>query len=62
MPGHNPNVYFTSVVFGLKLMAVIIVADATLSMFHSFCKERLSIGIAAFTATFLLILPSIWSQ
>ena len=62
MPGHNPNVYFTSVVFGLKLMAVIIVADATLSMFHSFCKERLSIGIAAFTATFLLILPGLWSQ
>ena len=53
---------FNGVVQGLKLLAVIVVADATLTMFKTFCKEKLSIGLMVFTSAVLLIVPSMWSQ
>lgn len=54
--------WFAGVVHGLKLLAVVVVADATLSMFNSFCKETRAISIAVLTAAALLIFPSLWTQ
>ena len=58
----NASDLFSGIVHGLKLLAVVVVADATLSMFKAFCKERLSISIAVLTATTLLLLPGLWVQ
>jgi len=60
--GDHSNLYFTGVIHGLKLLAVVVVADATLSMFNSFCQERLAVALAVLTAITLLLLPSLWSQ
>ncbi len=60
--GQNSSVLFSAIVHGLKLLAVVVVADATLSMFKSFCKEKLSISIAVLTSATLLWLPSLWTQ
>jgi len=54
--------WFAGLVHGLKLLAVVVVADATLSMFHTFCKNKRAISIMIFTATTLLIIPGIWTQ
>ena len=59
---HDSNQWFAGVVHGLKLLAVVVVADATLSMFNSFCKENRAISIAVITAAALLIFPSLWTQ
>jgi len=53
---------FSGVVSGLKLFAVVVVADATYSMFNTFCKNRLSTILMILTAVSLLLLPSIWTQ
>lgn len=58
----NSGNLFSGIVHGLKLLAVVVVADATLSMFKSFCKEKLSISIAVLTSATLLLLPSLWTQ
>ena len=50
------------VISGLKLLAVIVVADATLTMFKTFCKERLAAGLMALTSVLLLIAPGLLSQ
>jgi chromate transporter len=50
------------VIHGLKLLAVVVVADATLNMQRSFCKESSSLLIAVLTAVALLIAPGIWVQ
>lgn len=49
-------------VHGLKLFAVVVVADAVLSMQKSFCTERTTLGIAVITAVFLLAFPSLITQ
>ena len=54
--------FFPGIIKGLKLLAVVVVADATSSMFKSFCKDKSSIALAVFTAVFVLTLPSIWTQ
>ena len=59
---HDSNQWFAGVVHGLKLLAVVVVADATLSMFNSFCKENRAISIAVITAAALLVFPSLWTQ
>ena len=53
---------FDGVIHGLKLFAVIVVADATLKMGKSFCQDRLSIGIATATAILLWCIAGIWVQ
>lgn len=50
------------VISGLKLLAVIVLADATLTMFKAFCKERLAAGLMALTSVLLLIAPGLLSQ
>jgi len=53
---------FSGIIHGFKLLAVVVVADATLKMFRTFCKEKISIGIAALTASALLWMPGLWTQ
>lgn len=53
---------FQSIIHGLKLLAAIVVADATLGMFGNFCRNRISIGLCVFTAAALLIAPGLWTQ
>lgn len=58
----NDQAILSGVIHGLKLLAVIVVADATLTMFKMFCKKRLTISIFAFSSLFLIFLPSLLSQ
>ncbi|MGD8171021.1 chromate efflux transporter [Vibrio sp. TRT 21S02] len=53
---------FQSVVHGLKLLAVVVVADATWGMYKNFCQSKLSTGLCVFTAIALLVMPSILTQ
>jgi chromate transporter len=48
---------FLGVVHGLKLLAVIVVADATLGMFRTFCRTRVSLSIFFLTTGALLAAP-----
>jgi len=50
------------VIQGLKLLAVIVVADASLSMFKSFCKDKLSIALMVISTLCLLVFPGLWTQ
>jgi len=56
------TVYFNGLVKGLKLLAVVVVADAVLSMYSSLCKGRLTGLMCILTASALLIIPSITTQ
>ncbi|QBF82544.1 chromate efflux transporter [Shewanella maritima] len=49
-------------IHGLKLLAVVIVADATLGMFKQFCQRSAAQLIAAFTAITLIIFPAMATQ
>jgi chromate transporter len=53
---------FEQVVHGLKLLAVVVVADATWGMYKNFCKHKVSVALAFITAIVLLIVPSLTSQ
>ena len=61
-PGAAAGHWSGGVISGLKLLAVIVVADATLTMFKTFCAERLAAGIMALTSVLLLIAPGSLSQ
>src|SRR5574344_3011600 len=41
----NDSIYVNSIIYALKLFAVVVVLDATLSMFKSFCKDKITIAI-----------------
>jgi chromate transporter len=56
------NNMFDGIVTGLKLLAVIVVADACLNMFKAFCKDRLSILLMVLSTVFLLAVPNLWTQ
>ncbi|GAB2667469.1 chromate efflux transporter [Vibrio panuliri] len=53
---------FQSIVHGLKLLAVVVVADATWGMYKNFCKNTLSVSLCLVTAIALLTIPSIATQ
>lgn len=53
---------FQNVVHGLKLLAVIVVADATWGMYKNFCQSKLTAGLCVLTAIILLIAPSVMTQ
>ena len=53
---------FNGVIHGLKLMAVVVVADATFGMYKSFCASKLTSALCVLTALTLLIIPGIYSQ
>ena len=53
---------FKSIVHGLKLLAVVVVADATWGMYKNFCQTKLTAGLCVATAIALLLVPSITTQ
>ncbi len=56
------TVYFGGFVKGLKLLAVVVVADAVLGMYATFCRRRLAGALCILTASALLVLPSMATQ
>lgn len=56
------TVYFGGFVKGLKLLAVVVVADAVLGMYATFCRRRLAGALCILTASALLIAPSMATQ
>ena len=56
------SIMINGVIQGLKQLAVIVVADASLSMFKSFCKDKLSITLMVISTLCLLVFPSLWTQ
>ena len=52
----------TAIVKGFKLLAVVVVADAVITMFKSFCQSSLTIFVAAFSPIVLTFLPSLLTQ
>ncbi len=53
---------FAQLVHGLKLLAVVVVADAVLGMWGQFCRQRLTQALALVSAIILLLWPGIFSQ
>lgn len=53
---------FSGVIHGLKLLAVVVVADATLGMFRSFCRSKLTAALCVVTAAAMLIYPGMAAQ
>ncbi|EGQ8072681.1 chromate efflux transporter [Vibrio vulnificus] len=53
---------FQNVVYGLKLLAVVVVADAAWGMYKNFCKTPLTVGISVATAVALLVFSGIETQ
>ena len=50
------------IIRGLKILAVVVVADALLGMYQSFCQKRLTASIAFVSAVILILQPSISHQ
>lgn len=53
---------FQSVIHGLKLLAVVVVADATWGMYKNFCQSKLTVFLCLLTATILLVFSGVASQ
>ena len=53
---------FNSIIHGLKLLAVVVVADATFGMYKNFCQSKVATALCVMTAVVLLLLPGIWPQ
>ncbi|USD38902.1 chromate efflux transporter [Ferrimonas sp. SCSIO 43195] len=53
---------FVAVVHGLKLLAVVVVADAALGMFNNFCRHRVTASVAILSAAVLLMAPTLATQ
>ncbi len=53
---------FQNIVHGLKLLAVVVVADATWGMYKNFCQTKLTAGLCVATAIALLVVPGITTQ
>ena len=56
------NDLFQSIIHGLKLLAVVVVADATFGMYKNFCKNKLTTALLVLTAIVLLLLPGVLPQ
>lgn len=59
---HTDTDLLTGAIHGLKLLAVVVVADACLGMYRNFCKNQWTMAIAVLTAVALLMLPGVASQ
>lgn len=59
---NEPASWLLSVSRGLKLLAVVIVLDAVITMFKSFCKSRLSFLILLFSMSLLVLHQSFYTQ
>lgn len=58
----NDNSYINSVIYALKLFAVVVVLDATFGMFKSFCKDKNTIAIFIFASILLILFSSVFNQ
>lgn len=58
----DPASWLFSVSSGLKLLAVVIVLDAVITMFNSFCKTRLAVSIMLLSVSLLVIYQSFYTQ
>jgi len=56
------NSIFNSIIHGLKLLAVVVVADATFGMYKNFCKSKIATTLCVMTAIVLLLIPGILPQ
>ncbi len=55
--------FFTGLTHGLKLLAIVVVADACLGMFRSFCQQMLTRALALAALAVLLFAPvAFWVQ
>ena len=54
--------WFDGLIHGLKLMAVVVVADAVLGMFQQFCRQPISKLLMIISAAITLTFATIWSQ
>ena len=59
---HYNNIQLAGVLDGLKIVAVAVVIQALWGMARSLCPDTPRITIMAFTACFVLLIPSIWGQ
>lgn len=62
LSANSESVWINGLIHGLKLLAVVVVADATLGMAKNFCKNKTAYTIAVFTALALLLFPSLLVQ
>ncbi|MGC9459147.1 chromate efflux transporter, partial [Vibrio genomosp. F10] len=53
---------FQHVIHGLKLLAVVVVADAAWGMYKNFCQQTLTVALCIATAVALLVMPNISTQ
>ncbi|WGW01925.1 chromate efflux transporter [Vibrio sp. YMD68] len=53
---------FQNVIHGLKLLAVVVVADAAWGMYKNFCQQTLTVALCITTAVALLVMPNIATQ
>ncbi|ELL4667302.1 chromate efflux transporter [Vibrio fluvialis] len=53
---------FLHIVHGLKLLAVLVVADAAWGMYQNFCRQKLTILLCLVTAIALLCMPTLATQ
>jgi chromate transporter len=58
----KPSSWLLSVSSGLKLLAVVVVLDAVITMFRSFCNSRLSVLIMLLSVLLLVIYQSFYTQ
>jgi len=60
--GYYDEPLVQGIIHGLKLLAVVVVADATLNMSRSFCKEPVTQVIMVLVAFALLVFPGLLTQ
>ncbi|EGQ9204348.1 chromate efflux transporter [Vibrio cholerae] len=53
---------FEQVIHGLKLLAIIVVADACLTMYRNFCQQRLTAALCVLTAVAITLAPGLITQ
>lgn len=53
---------FADITHGVKLLAIIVVADACLTMYRNFCQQRLTGALCIVTAVTISLAPSLPSQ
>jgi chromate transporter len=58
----NQNEYIKSIIYALKLFAVVVVMDAVFGMFRSFCKDSVTIFIFTISSFLLIFFSFIFNQ
>lgn len=60
--GEAQNSFIAGIILGLKLFAVVIVSDASITMFKSFCKDKITISIFTLATILLIFISSAFIQ